>query len=273
MFAICIAAQNIVKKCKECGKPIASCQYKGKHPSKTVPSPHSMNNMPNVLPDYSQLNIGDYFYSDGTVSRVKKNSPQPIGVVFSLTPSDDDKKRGWCHGYIMALSDAKKGRCEWGPYQDIKGIPNYDFYVDGDAYRIIKDYNGYDYCNNIEIKRTRNNAFWYARNYPKRIPDFTSGWFLPSVGQWCDIIKNLGKSQVIVTKKGIGFDANIVLPNLYRYDLGTDEDYCTYWTSNENDNHGWFVVLLHQLYEGDFYNFDSVTKKTTRTRVRAIAAF
>lgn len=275
MLAICVAAQNIVKKCKECGKPIASCQYKGKHPTKPVHLPNSGNNSQTVHPDYSQLNIGDYFYSDGTVSRVKKNAPQPVGVVFSLTPSDNDKKRGWTHGYIMALSDAKKGRCEWGPYKNIEEIDDYDMCNTDRSDIVIKDYNGYDYCNSKSIISTQKNAFYYARNYSPKLPDHTSGWFLPSTGHWCSIIENLGGGMVEFTKRGvcnyIGFNPNIVIPNIAKFGLGTDDDYCTYWTANEaSREEAWFVILN---YSNDGMNFYTNTKKTTRMRVRAIAAF
>jgi len=276
MLAICVAAQNIVKKCKECGKPIASCQYKGKHPTKPVSSPHLGNNGQTVHPDYSQLKIGDYFYSDGTVSRVKKNSPQPVGVVFSLNPSDNEKKRGWTHGYIMALSDAKKGRCEWGPYKDVLEIPNVDVNYNDEAQQLvlIQDYSGYEYSRSSIVKSSNGNAYAYARNYPQKLPGSTSGWFLPSVGQWCDIIKNIGRGKIVIKGGAIGFDCNIVLPNLAKYDLGTDEDYSSYWTSNEStDIHAWMVVLHQQANDGKYENIYSINKQTTRMRVRAIAAF
>lgn len=276
MLALCIAPQNIVKKCKDCGKPIASCQHKGKHPPKNESLQHSGNNQPIVTPDYSQLNIGDYFYSDGTVSRVRKNSPQPVGVVFSLSPSENDKKRGWTHGYIMALSDAKKGRCEWGPYKDVLEIPNIDVNYNDETQQLvlIQDYSGYEYSRSSTVKNSKCNAFAYARNYPKKLPGSTSGWFLPSVGQWCDIIKNIGKGKIVIKGGAIGYDCNIVLPNLAKYDLGTDEDYSSYWTSNEStDIHAWVVVLLQQAGNGEYENIYSINKRTTRMRVRTIAAF
>ena len=39
-------AQNVIKKCKTCGKPIAQCRYKGRHvaPSAATPLPHQKKN-------------------------------------------------------------------------------------------------------------------------------------------------------------------------------------------------------------------------------------
>ena len=41
-----VDAQNIIKKCKTCGKPISQCQYKGTHvaSSSVSPSPQKKRN-------------------------------------------------------------------------------------------------------------------------------------------------------------------------------------------------------------------------------------
>lgn len=84
---------------------------------------------------------------------------------------------------------------------DINGINNLKTIVD-----IYNDISGLANCNAIRNEFTGSDeefakyypAFYYANFYPKvedikEIPEKTTGWFIPSAGQWWDIFTLLGK--------------------------------------------------------------------------------
>lgn len=156
--------------------------------------------------------IGEYYFSDGswgTLADRANATVKPIGVVFSNTTSANDKAHGWTHGYAMALTNANTS-CTWGPYgttennvdvlNDGKVNYTYQWYSSGtytSTYTsFITDKDGY--CETHAIGSTRTSlssnypAFYYALNYSVTTPPESSGWYLPSVGQWWDILTNLG---------------------------------------------------------------------------------
>lgn len=64
----------------------------------------------NEFIDYSDVQIGDYYFADGTISHELSEKKQCIGVVFSLKTTDIERAKGWTHGQIVALVDAEKGQ-------------------------------------------------------------------------------------------------------------------------------------------------------------------
>ena len=237
--------------------------------------------IPGVLyKDYSKIEIGDYFYSDGSFSRGPIDTLEAAGVVFSLEVSENDRKRGWTHGYIMALTDAKRGRCPWGPTYDIKEITNYSD-SKNEMSAMMNDLNGYDYTHCSAVESTTNDAFYYAKNYDVSLPENTSGWFLPSFGHWVRMVENLGKTdvytKVINENNGltyIYFNSSIALKNLDKYGF-KDDDYSIYWSSCEGPKfEGWkqdaWIIWFHD--EPDNYIY-SLVKETSRMSIRTVAAF
>ena len=230
--------------------------------------------------DYSKIEIGDYFYSDGSFSRGVIDSLKPVGVVFSLEVSENDRKRGWTHGYIMALTDAKRGRCKWGPIHDIKEITNYSDSED-EMRSMMKDLNGYDYTYCSTLESTKNDAFYYAKNYDASLPQNTSGWFLPSFGHWVYLVENLGKTdvytKVINQNNGltyIYFNSSEALKNLGKYGF-KDDDYSIYWSSCEGPKfEGWkqdaWIIWFNNNPNNYIY---SLVKETSRMSIRTVAAF
>ncbi len=144
-------------------------------------------------------NVGDYYFSDGTWGSLDNNPGKtPIAVVFSGTTSTTDQGHGWTHGYAMALTNASTSSA-WG--------------IDGTDETVLNDYQGeYDtfitnkdgYTETMAIKNAYNStlqsahpAFYYALNYGVTAPSSSSGWYLPSVGQWWDIETKLGDISTI----------------------------------------------------------------------------
>lgn len=102
-------------------------------------------------------------------------------------------------------------------------------------------------------------AFSAARKFMVELPaGKTSGWYLPSVGQWAEVVMNLGKAQF---KPDGSFDANMVLGNLEK--MGLKKAF--YWTSTQVDkNMAWYIDFVTGVCSGD--------SKDTRNKVRCIAA-
>jgi len=153
-------------------------------------------------------NIGDYYYSDGTFgASASPTGKTAIGVVFSNAISATDSVNGWVHGYAMALTNAQStGGITWAPtaYQSTSefGASNY---VNTVAL-MESDMDGYSHSQTIKSKAGSSlsssyySPFYYALNYGTAsiggtkyaAPSGTSGWYLPSEGQWYSIIKKLG---------------------------------------------------------------------------------
>jgi hypothetical protein len=141
-----------------------------------------------------------------------------IGIVYSTDASRIGKaatdalasKGVTPHGLVMALTNASDG-CRWGEYgkdenssggtgepfkentdQLQKQYSNIDGY--GETHWIIDTYNS-----GTTLQDTYS-AFYHASRYGTAdsntdkyaTPSNTTGWFIPSMGQWWDILSNLG---------------------------------------------------------------------------------
>lgn len=103
------------------------------------------------LNDYRKIQIGDYFYSDGTFTHEKNYSKKIIGIVFTLDTSENEKSRGWSHGKIIAVDN-----CESGV--------------------------------NVSHEQANEYASNYRKQF---VGLYYSNWYLPSIQEWNTILKNL----------------------------------------------------------------------------------
>jgi len=177
----------------------------------------------NDVPD-----IGDYYFSDGswgTLADRATATVYPIGVVFSNTTSANDKAHGWTHGYAMALTNAATNystkTCQWSSSNSAENGISYQDNISGQTYTytdygsqyyntFTKNKDGYSE-NQVIVKKgtlgyspTTYPAIYYALNYATTgstymAPIGSSGWYLPSIGQWYDIYTNLGTMSPIPT--------------------------------------------------------------------------
>lgn len=213
-----------------------------------------------ILTDYVELKIGDYFYSDGTFSHALTSKKQCVGIVFSLETTKEEKERGWTHGYIIALSDAQDGACfSWGPVDIDLPSPHTTYY--GYEFAGARDFDGYLYSNSKYTKNSAYGAFEAARNYPVLLPDGkTSGWYLPSIGQWKECLENLYK---LTWGDWIGIEQKLLADQIGGLSLSND----TYWSSTESgSSNAWGIIFGYSVSCGDCI-------KNSRRRVRPIAAF
>ena len=171
-----------------------------------------------------ELKIGDYFYSDGTWGdgglrklhpdgNMEIASPKPtpvlqsknganrtvIGIVFQTEPNrigTAEKSKlgnGNVHGLVMAVKNAATD-IPWGPETD-EGLAKCK-----SKKQIYNDISGYGNFEHIRANRRNFNKYpafkavdaWNAKGSSQKAPSNTTGWFLPSSGQWWDILQNLG---------------------------------------------------------------------------------
>ena len=154
--------------------------------------------------------VGDLYYSDGTWGpyNAENAAKTPIGIVFSTNITSADYQAGYHHGYVMALKRANGGANVANWCTNTNGLQSIlitrdaptDFYALDD---IRVDYEGLTYCNaaiqyctDHTIDVTSLTAIQAAKNYGSTVaaPAGTSGWYLPSIGQQYQWLKNLANA-------------------------------------------------------------------------------
>ena len=266
----------------------------------------------------NSTSIGDYYFSDGSWGTLADHctaNVHPIGIIFSCMTSDNDRAHGWTHGYAMALTNANTS-CVWGPYGTKEN--GVDVFNDSRVTYTYTGCNGVDYsvfktdkdgyCETQAIANTRSStlngsypAFWYALNYSITSPSGSSGWYLPSIGQWWDILINIGKMSPTPTYNNTGSgcqwsgkdpngggtdypaicanNINLLLTDIttyasnHGYNYGTFDKFSngneSYWSSTDcYDYYALFIDFTNStcLY---VYNND----KSEDSRVRDVIAF
>ena len=106
------------------------------------------------------------------------------------------------HGLVMALTNASEG-CRWGDTntdENQGGSEGDPFVANTDnLQKMYHNVDGYaethwmfDKLTNGGYSSDTYKAFTVARDYSVAVPNNATGWFIPSVGQWWDILSNLG---------------------------------------------------------------------------------
>ena len=242
---------------------------------------------------------GQYLFSDGTWGSYDANKTV-IGIIFSSSTSSTDKSHGRTHGYAMALQNAGSSNATYQWYTSNRGNPT-KTYITG-VNNIMSDKDGYTHSSYLLTSGYA--AGIAASGYTAKdrngntvaAPSGTSGWYLPSIGQWYDICDNLGgmvtasgKAYTYSTTYGLhwysGDDSsgknysslcasnlNVYLNALkdkgYSVDLFSNSNEL-YWSSSEcNGNSAYYAYFLSNgsmLLGGD--------SKTCSFRVRPVVAF
>ena len=131
---------------------------------------------------YGGIKIGDYFYEDGTFSHKFVVGKKPIGLVYSLITSEEEKAKGWTHGRIVSI---------------------------------------YEIPENIHYSISRLNTISEEICKISASPN-CSNWSIPQISDWNDIFKNLFGFEIgqnIKDKRAL-LRLNINLDNFPRYAVG-----------------------------------------------------
>ncbi len=145
--------------------------------------------------------VGNYLYNNGT-NGTKFKPGKTVGIIYSNKLTQAQYKAGCRHGRVLALKNANNSiYTTWGsgsPYTDRTGHP----YV-SDFNSSYQDVNsGYDAlsANSSYVNTPSNYPWYYCKTYNDGVasktfvnaPNNVGVWYLPSAGDWWDIIENLG---------------------------------------------------------------------------------
>lgn len=174
--------------------------------------------------------VGDYYLSDGSIlgqnaAPSEIRAADVIGVVFCTDVSRMGKaekdflmEKGITpNGLVMAARYAPEPlrwyyvEREFDFTLDEREIGMQDILVLGDpvaTYRLAQnDLNGFQYYKSIRELRTEGyeagyyQAFSFIEEFESQVPspEITTGWYLPSNGQWFDILRNLAGATLNTT--------------------------------------------------------------------------
>nr|WP_129732680.1 fimbrillin family protein [Parabacteroides goldsteinii] len=163
------------------------------------------------LPD--AVKVGDFFYADGTWGSTLDGNKTCIGLVFSTVTSQKDKDRGWRNGYVIALKNTGE-TVRWAPSLDVAS----NVYITNEesAFANMDGYAETQLICNISDYGSKFPAFAAVRNFKAdQNEDLgeTSGWYIPSSGQWHTFVQNFGPgiediNSYMLNRAGIPFAVN-----------------------------------------------------------------
>lgn len=232
--------------------------------------------------------VGYLLFDDGTWAQRNQAGKTPIGVIFSTTPSRADQELGFTHGYALSLKDAA-AKVKWSISDGSFQTGSYTSSVE---YGFINDKDGFSHSNHLLAQGSGlYPAAEAAASYPVKTPQNSSGWYLPSSGQWYDICINLGGLNGEMPRLGTteGYwnglqDCTNSLQqiNAYMSLAGaanytpisvSSGDYLWFWTSSESGEEQAYVIFFDndQLVveiAGYFKKYDFASN-----RVRPVIAF
>ena len=248
------------------------------------------------------------------VSLTEEQQKACIGIVYSIDPNRigtkatevlSSKGVATPHGLVMALTNASEG-CQWGEYGKdensggMDGAPfkentrylkeqynNVDGY--GETHWIINTYGS----NGNTALRDTYAAFYYASLYGTEaggtekyaVPaDGTTSWFIPGIGQWWDILSNLGGVNLDEYKYDIFTNGTINIPgaatatnniNKYLQKISDATQFnrstkLSFWSSSESSGSGVCCVIFEKNI--DYLSLGGY-RKDTSYKVRCSFAF
>lgn len=181
--------------------------------------------------DYGTPKIGDYYYSDGSWSdggylgrndnepgSVNWTSPRPapvpvnpytgkqrtvIGIVFTTDVDrmgagerDAVRAKGYRpHGLVIATKPCVATQWDRSAHDEaVIGIANVRGDENTPLYGLINEtLNGYTVCSKIASERASELSSYLCLSDVAKLdaPEESTGWFVPSTGQWLDMLRNL----------------------------------------------------------------------------------
>lgn len=212
------------------------------------------------------VNIGDYYYSDGTWSSTRDNSKTVIGIVFAkASPATADKNMmadypKCTHGLVVALPEYNSKLGEFG-YSSVYGWLTDNGYEVPDTSKP----NGYGLTKGLTAYRAANSGYCdlfdsvngpaAKHNNGVTSPSGASSWYIPSFRELQLLHENKAVVNTALNAAG-----------------GTQVTGSMYWSStfrtynSYNDCQG----SPFDMINGGWYSYD---KKTTEYPVRVVLAF
>ena len=218
------------------------------------------------------LQPGDYYYSDGTIYPYTEGTvDQPItegciGVIFEVGTGVPNTP--WTHGSVLALKSL--GQAKWSANRCT---------VEGNMIETLSDdvtvKSGYEVTQAL-VKTSEflwNDAANLAYNLGKgeydsqyAAPVYSSGWYLPSIADWVEVIQNLGgDTDFTLSTTGVSGDVISKIKNyIETIDSGLATDYFLKYTlsaTEKNETDAWALELSGETFK--FLNRQKVQNQTS----------
>lgn len=218
------------------------------------------------------LKPGDYYYSDGTIYPYTEGTvDQPItegciGVIFEVGTGVPNTP--WTHGSVLALKSL--GQAKWSANRCT---------VEGNMIETLSDdvtvKSGYEVTQAL-VKTSGflwNDAANLAYNLGKgeydsqyAAPVYSSGWYLPSIADWVEVIQNLGgDTDFTLSTTGVSGDVISKIKNyIETIDSGLATDYFLKYTlsaTEKNETDAWALELSGETFK--FLNRQKVQNQTS----------
>ena len=218
------------------------------------------------------LQPGDYYYSDGTIYPYTEGTvDQPItegciGVIFEVGTGVPNTP--WTHGSVLALKSL--GQAKWSANRCT---------VEGNMIETLSDdvtvKSGYEVTQAL-VKTSGflwNDAANLAYNLGKgeydsqyAAPVYSSGWYLPSIADWVEVIQILGgDTDFTLSTTGVSGDVISKIKNyIETIDSGLATDYFLKYTlsaTEKNETDAWALELSGETFK--FLNRQKVQNQTS----------
>jgi len=271
--------------CPHCGHRFGLCNFPPKSGAKANTSSVYQKNVDAATDNHmDDVRIGDYFYSDGTVSHMPIAGRKPAGIVFSLKTTPTEKDKGWTHDLIMALKPASLSvfRIEtyyssemlsrtvlqdttqllWG---DEKILPSPHRYFP-DVKKALEDRDGYVHTYSGNTDTDCFEAFRAARDFDVELPKgTTSGWYMPALGQLREILENLFNGKFKLAEPEFELESECFDLQCSKYGCSMSKVGDLWSSSQFNDKEAFMIELSLNHVEHDY--------KVFHKRIWPIAAF
>jgi hypothetical protein len=176
------------------------------------------------------------------------------------------------HGLAIALTDATTSYCAWAGAYESAGVSTSQTVTDHKAFLT-----GIADTETLVTKYGAGYAAYIAKNYGVAAPTGTSGWFLPSSGQWLKFFEAAGVDVANWTSwnwapapsEGTQADNWTKINNLLTA-VGSSIEQYWYWSSSES-NSGYAVGLYFNSSNG--VKLSNVRKDNPNDYVRSFLAF
>ena len=194
--------------------------------------------------------VGDFFYQDGTLGKTRDYRKICMGVVCSLQTTEAERKEGWMNGHIIALNDMP-GLFSW-KNQNSKGLVKHDWdFVKNERNGcLLTKQMGYD-CITSCHKLKELSEFCSV---------FISDWYVPSIGQWYELLQNFGGRLDENRKVIVNSRFNKIAKDILKLEK-------SYWSSSPANN----PYLSWSLTGG--CNMIALIRNSSMLSIRPIAAF
>ena len=217
-----------------------------------------------------EVNVGDYYYSDGTYSSELDSSKEVIGIVFSTqnpTLQDSGLDSGCTNGLVVSLEEASTAwqttTANVGAWlsanKDYNNVNNLDMACGYSNTKALKEYNEANPDSKVLI----------VEHAPAvTLPEGTSGWFVPSYAEILLLVQAYETVSANLAAAG-GTALEATRPN---WDIGNggSADTYRYWSSTESPSSSSWACGT-QFFDGA--GLTNLTKTRSYYRVRYVFAF